>query len=191
LPVALLRQHAHGNNPIIEADYKLCADLNGRVAEVSTLNILGNEVNEPIYEALRGWSLRPRPVGTCWLVSVYFRVDGGDEQAAAEAQAFLTPLSKSDGSRQYKNVPPHVLDSARISGDMPDLIKIQRRRSQDEVSGRYKVCIGTDGHVRSVEVVSTIDKASDESIQATVGQWIYKPQPIGICSMIRFVFNRR
>src|SRR5690242_8568808 len=63
LPVALLRQHAHGSNPIVEADYKLCADLNGRVAGVSTLNILGTEINEPSIQALRGWTLRAHPVG--------------------------------------------------------------------------------------------------------------------------------
>ncbi len=81
-----------------------------------------------------------------------------------------------------KVVPAILIKKDKISsGDdphLPDVVKAQRRGSV--VTGSYKVCIGKEGTISSVDVVSSIPGA-DESIVSTLRGWRYKPQNIPIC----------
>jgi protein TonB len=89
-----------------------------------------------------------------------------------------------------KNVPPHALEQQKISGDMPhlpDIVKIQRKGTGTAVS-MVKVCIDQGGNVNQVSIIQGIPGA-DQSIMSTIRGWKYKPQPIPICSMVRFEFQ--
>ena len=89
-----------------------------------------------------------------------------------------------------KNVPPHMLEQQKLSGDMPhlpDIVKIQRKGTGEAVA-MVKICIDQSGHVNQVSVIQGIPGA-DNDILSTVRSWKYKPQPIPICSMVKFEFS--
>jgi hypothetical protein len=90
---------------------------------------------------------------------------------------------------KFKNVPPYFLDQRKLSGDvprLPDVVKIQRMGL--ETVGMYKICVGTDGAVASVATVLSV-KGADDAVIKQLKEWKFKPQPIGICSMNRFVWT--
>lgn len=89
-----------------------------------------------------------------------------------------------------KNVPPQVLEQQKIAGEiphLPDIVKIQRKGTGDAVF-MAKICIDRGGNVSQVSVIQGIPGA-DQQILATLRSWRYKPQPLPICSMSRFVFS--
>jgi protein TonB len=89
-----------------------------------------------------------------------------------------------------KNVPPHTLEQAKLSGEMPhlpDIVKIQRKGTGLAIS-MVKVCIDQSGNVNQVSVLQGIPGA-DAAIISAVRAWRYKPQPIPICSMVKFEFQ--
>jgi periplasmic protein TonB len=89
-----------------------------------------------------------------------------------------------------KNVPPHMLEQQKISGDMPhlpDIVKIQRKGTGEAVA-MVKICIDQGGRVNQVSVIQGIPGA-DAEILNTVRGWKYKAQPIPICSMVKFEFS--
>ncbi len=90
-----------------------------------------------------------------------------------------------------KNVPPQQLDSAKLSGDspqLPDAVKAFYAMA-GQVSGSYKMCVDTNGDVAMVTAVQSIPDG-DDAVMATLRTWKFKPQPDGaICSMQRFVFK--
>jgi len=89
-----------------------------------------------------------------------------------------------------KNVPPHMLEQAKLSGEMPhlpDIVKIQRKGTGLAIS-MVKVCIDQSGNVNQVSVLQGIPGA-DAAIISAVRAWRYKPQPIPICSMVKFEFQ--
>ena len=88
-----------------------------------------------------------------------------------------------------KNVPPHTLEQAKLSGEMPhlpDIVKIQRKGT-GEATAMVKICIDQSGRVNQVSIIQGIPGA-DNDIMSTVRTWKYKPQPIPICSMVKFEF---
>ena len=105
---------------------------------------------------------------------------GAKPDAAAPAK---TPSS------QFKNVSPATLEAAKLSGNpprLPDVVKLKRMGW--ETSGTYKICVGTDGNVASVMTFASVPDA-DESVMAQLREWKFKPQPVGICSLMRFAWT--
>jgi protein TonB len=89
-----------------------------------------------------------------------------------------------------KNVPPHVFDSEKLSGDMPhlpDIVKIQRKGTGEAIF-MAKVCVDQSGHVNQVSIMQGIPGA-DNDIMGTLRTWRFKPQPVPICSLFRIVFT--
>jgi protein TonB len=89
-----------------------------------------------------------------------------------------------------KNVPPHQLEQAKLAGEMPhlpDIVKIQRKGTGLAIS-MVKVCVDQSGSVNQVSIIQGIPGA-DASIISAVRAWRYKPQPIPICSMVKFEFQ--
>lgn len=89
-----------------------------------------------------------------------------------------------------KNVPAYVLDQAKMSGDnphLPDIVKIQRKGTGEAVA-LAKICVDQSGKVSSVQLIQGIPGA-DNDIISTLRTWKFKPQPVPICSMSRFVFT--
>jgi hypothetical protein len=68
-------------------------------------------------------------------------------------------------------------------------VKAQRRGS-GMVMGAYKMCIGLDGSISDVDVVTSIAGA-DDSIVEVLRTWRYKPQQIPVCFIqnLQFVFE--
>ena len=101
----------------------------------------------------------------------------------------LTFFSAPPPPPKAKNVPPHTLEQAKLSGDMPhlpDIVKIQRKGT-GEATAMVKICIDQGGRVNQVSIIQGIPGA-DNDIMSTVRNWKYKPQPIPICSMVKFEF---
>jgi protein TonB len=89
-----------------------------------------------------------------------------------------------------KNVPPHMLEQQKIAGELPhlpDIVKIQRKGTGEAVA-MVKICIDQGGRVNQVSIIQGIPGA-DSEILSTVRSWKYKPQPIPICSMVKFEFS--
>ena len=89
-----------------------------------------------------------------------------------------------------KNVPPHIFDSEKLSGEMPhlpDIVKIQRKGTGDAIF-MAKVCVDQGGRVNQVSIMQGIPGA-DNDIMGTLRTWKFKPQPVPICSLFRIVFT--
>jgi protein TonB len=89
-----------------------------------------------------------------------------------------------------KNVPPHMLEQQKLSGELPhlpDIVKIQRKGTGLAIS-MVKVCIDQGGNVNQVSIIQGIPGA-DAAILQAVRMWRYKAQPIPICSMVKFEFQ--
>ena len=51
-----------------------------------------------------------------------------------------------------------------------------------------KICVDQSGRVNNVQMIQGIPGA-DNDIIATLRGWKFKPQPVPICSLSRFVFT--
>jgi hypothetical protein len=114
--------------------------------------------------------------------------------APTPASSAAPPPPRLAETPRFKNVPPWQLDQARLNGAMPHLpddVKWSVLESgKQEVIGMYKVCVDTSGQVAFVAPVGNNGIAgADGAITAQLRTWEYKPQAVGICSMIRFHFN--
>jgi protein TonB len=89
-----------------------------------------------------------------------------------------------------KMVPSFILDGQRISSPDPHLPNSIGVPGQS-LRATYRICVGTNGRVTSVEVMAGIpggDQAVTEHIRSN---WIYKPQPLPVCSIRNFIFMIR
>lgn len=84
--------------------------------------------------------------------------------------------------------------SEKLTGEdphLPAVVKAEiRKKGGGDVMGRYKMCIGLDGAIDDVEVVTSI-KGADESILEVLRTWRYKPQTIPKCFIqnLQYVFE--
>ena len=90
-----------------------------------------------------------------------------------------------------KNVPPHVMKAAQISGENPrtppNLANLHRGK---KVSVTVLVCIDTAGNVDrgATRIISALPGYADFVLPA-IHQWKFKSQPIPICGPWIFNFN--
>jgi len=98
-------------------------------------------------------------------------------------------------------VAPSVLEALRIVGDrriLPDdsTKGAIARSGREKISGSYKLCIAVDGTVASVsQLTSTGFPSYDETIQANLRRWRYRPYlfngtPAAVCTAVRFVYSQ-
>ena len=107
----------------------------------------------------------------------------------AGAKPDAAPATTTPPPPKFKNVSPATLEAAKLSGNpprLPDVVKLKRMGW--ETSGTYKICVGTDGNVASVMTFASVPDA-DESVMAQLREWKFKPQPVGICSLMRFAWT--
>jgi hypothetical protein len=102
------------------------------------------------------------------------------------------PARADEGQRvKPKNVPPHVFEEQKVSGDMPHLPDaVKAAAGSGELVWMGKVCAGVDGEIAQVSVVSGIPGA-DDAITTVLRGWRLRPQEIPICTLVRFVFTVR
>lgn len=118
------------------------------------------ELHRATWMKIMLWKYVPQPAGFCYSHKISILVE------------FLPKI---------KIVPAILIKKEKLSGDdphLPDVVKAQHRCQT--LSGSYKVCIGNNGNVDSVEVLQGI-LGADEHIIKTLMTWRYKPQSIKIC----------
>jgi TonB family protein len=95
-----------------------------------------------------------------------------------------------------------VLQGMRISGETqiqaPDTVKtMMMRDGKDRTVGALKLCIATDGGIKSVAIASSTKyEAYDAKLVATARSWRYKPYtvngtPMPVCGVVTFVYTIR
>jgi periplasmic protein TonB len=72
---------------------------------------------------------------------------------------------------------------------LPDWFRNQH--ANQTVRGVYKVCLRQDGHVGDVYPLTSIPGMDQTVIEQIKGGWVYKPQPVPVCtaSVILFKIN--
>ncbi len=86
-----------------------------------------------------------------------------------------------------KNVPPFVIQRDVLQQTPIHLSEVFKNshRSSGVMTGMYKVCVGTDGHVYEVEAVKSVPGADEDIIDGMKEGWLYKPQQVPVC----FLYN--
>jgi protein TonB len=93
-------------------------------------------------------------------------------------------------STTVKTVPSFVFDRERVSAPDPHLpTALKDQHPHEQMRGLYRICVGTDGRVEQVNVISSIPGADHSIIEQIRDTWRYKPQPVPVCSIRSFVFN--
>jgi len=93
------------------------------------------------------------------------------------------------GTDNVKKVASFVFDKERLRFPDPHLPPTIKPAPGEKLKGVYQICVGTDGKVSKVTTVQSIsgaDQAVMEQIQST---WIYKPQPVPVCTTRAFIFQ--
>jgi hypothetical protein len=95
----------------------------------------------------------------------------------------------SGGDANVKKVASFVFDKERLHSPDPHLPPSIKPAPGEKLKGVYQICVGTDGKVTKVTTVQSIsgaDQAVMEQIQST---WVYKPQPVPVCTVRAFIFQ--
>lgn len=89
-----------------------------------------------------------------------------------------------------KLIPSFVLDRERIRAPEPRVPEdFARAHAKQTLYATYRICVGVDGKVTGASVVSSLG-GGDEAILAQIARdWLYKPQPVPVCSVRVFVFK--
>jgi protein TonB len=88
-----------------------------------------------------------------------------------------------------KMVASFVFDKERLSYPEPHLPEsFKQQHPHEKLSGLYRICVGTDGHITKMTTEKSISGVDRDIIQQVQGGWIYKPQPIDVCMVRQFVF---
>jgi len=157
------------------AAYCLCVNKEGIVTTVTPVR--GDSSRDSlVVEILRRWRYSSLSFPVCTIE--YFRSPRGDADGPA---ATLSPTLAEDELKLLRSQGIRVDDQ-----HLPD--KSQARSRGKTVIGSYKVCVATDGSIKSVDVVRSIP-GDDASVVATLLKWRYKPQPSPSCFLQFFEFE--
>jgi hypothetical protein len=115
-----------------------------------------------------------------------------DDSADATRGNGMATSGSAPGEVVVASQPPaaYQIMAERIAGadpHLPDAVKL-KLRGQPEHSFSARICVGTDGIVSDVSVLQGIAGA-DDSLQETLRQWRYAPQPIPVCFVTQLVFS--
>lgn len=118
--------------------------------------------------------------------------------AGASKPQPATPSVATRDSSAPKKVSPELLQSLVLEHDYPRLPdKVRAAHAGEEISVMYFVTVGTDGSVLAVapynagataearRTVADVDAVVEDTLRA----WKFKPQPIPMRSIMRFVFT--
>jgi hypothetical protein len=89
-----------------------------------------------------------------------------------------------------KMVPNFVIDKERLAAPDPRLPEeFTSKHPGQTFSAVYRICVGTDGRVFQASIVSPIGGIDDAILAQIRKSWVYKPQPLPVCSHRAFVFK--
>jgi hypothetical protein len=115
-------------------------------------------------------------------------IEDGYRRQAIETPSLWVKQPTPEPTQQPKG-PLKYLDNQKVAGDLPHLppwVKFRYRSA--ELSAIYKVCINTEGNVTEVIPIVHLPSGNAQVIN-TVMMWKYKPQPIPLCFINRYVFG--
>jgi hypothetical protein len=91
-----------------------------------------------------------------------------------------------------KVVPGFVMIAQQLRHPQPSLPDwFGELHAGQELEGTYRVCLGIDGRVTTVEAVRPVGVVDDPLMAQIQNGWLYKPQPEPVCfaSTVRFVIK--
>jgi len=89
-----------------------------------------------------------------------------------------------------KMVPSFVFQKDRIAAPEPHLPSdFTSRHPKETVSGAYRICVDASGRVSEIAPVRSIQGADDAVMQQVRSGWIWKPQPLPLCTIHNFQFK--
>jgi hypothetical protein len=101
----------------------------------------------------------------------------------------LAKAAAAASSDTVKKVASFVFDKERVRAPDPHLPSSFRAAPGEKVKGIYQICVGTDGKVTKITVVQSIAGADQSVMEQIQGTWVYKPQPVPVCTSRAFVFQ--
>lgn len=146
--------------------YRLCVRDNGTVMFVIPIRGFNNIGDKDMIESILNIQYQSLNFQFC---TFYFQTYGTDLHNAAE------PLNSA------KVVPAVLVKKElieQIDPRLPDVVKAAHKFSV--VTGTYKLCIGLDGSIDDLEIISGIPGA-DEDIMQTLLHWKYRPRIDRMC----------
>ena len=92
-----------------------------------------------------------------------------------------------------KMVPSFVFDKERLSAPDPHLSDdYKNKHPKSTAMSRYRICVGTTGRVTEITVQQPIGGTEDDNVMRQIRSgWVWKPQPLPICTVRAFTFNIR
>jgi hypothetical protein len=111
-------------------------------------------------------------------------------EGAASGGKPATAVASMAPPQKPRNVNARTLDSQQMYHPDPQLPAFVRSQRKGTGDARFaaKVCVGNDGRVYQVNVLSSIPGA-DDAIATTIKQWTYKPQPVSVCFVANIVYD--
>lgn len=100
--------------------------------------------------------------------------------------------TKLEAAPKPKSVASFVLDAQRLSYPEPHLDpSFTGAHQKQTVIGTYKICIRQDGRVSDVTPITSIPGQDVIVIRQLKETWVYKPQPLPVCStrIFKFIIN--
>jgi hypothetical protein len=97
-------------------------------------------------------------------------------------------LAKASGD-SVKKVASFVFDKERIRFPDPHLPPNIKAAPGEKLKGLYQICVGTDGKVSKVTTVQSISGADQMVMEQIQQTWVYKPQPVPVCTTRAFIFQ--
>lgn len=88
-----------------------------------------------------------------------------------------------------KKVASFVFDKERLRSPDPHLPPSFSAAPGEKVKGLYQICVGVDGKVVKVTAVQSIPGADQAVMEQIRSTWLYKPQPVPVCTTRAFVFQ--
>ncbi len=88
-----------------------------------------------------------------------------------------------------KKVASFVFDKERLRSPDPHLPSTFKAAPGARLKGIYQICVGTDGKINKISVVQSLSGADQAVMEQLQSTWLYKPQPVPVCTTRAFVFQ--
>jgi len=91
-----------------------------------------------------------------------------------------------------KVVASFVLEGQLVSKPDPHLPEhvVNAAKGQTSLKATYRICVRQDGHISDITVVMPVSGGADAAvIEQLKRTWVYKPQPLPVCTIRNFIFR--
>lgn len=88
-----------------------------------------------------------------------------------------------------KKVASFIFDKERLRSPDPHLPDSYRVAPGEKLKGLYQICVDTTGKVTKVTTLQSISGADQYVMEQIHATWVYRPQPVPVCTTRAFVFQ--